>query len=91
MATHVGVRRRPSSCSGVALPRETRRSGRARSRGLASLVFGLLAFLDLESPDDFVVIEVMVVVVVLSVIFHGLSAGPIAKAYGRKTEREAEP
>jgi sodium/hydrogen antiporter len=53
-------------------------------RGLASIVFGMLAFIDLDAPDNVLPVEVMVVTVLLSVVLHGLSAGPIAAAYARR-------
>lgn len=57
-------------------------------RGLASIVFGLLAFIDLSRPSEAgVVIQVMVMVVLASVVLHGLSAGPLAAAYGRRARR----
>lgn len=64
-------------------------------RGLATIVFGLLAFIDLDAPADDIVNDVMVLTVLISVLLHGLSAGPIAAAYARHAERElaegAEP
>jgi NhaP-type Na+/H+ or K+/H+ antiporter len=56
-------------------------------RGLASIVFGMLAFLDLSAPDGALVIKVMVVTVLLSVVLHGLSSGPIAAAYARRAAK----
>ena len=53
-------------------------------RGLASIVFGMLAYINLSAPDNVLPIEVMVVTVLLSVVLHGLSAGPIAAAYARR-------
>ena len=52
-------------------------------RGLASLVFGLLAVIDLNGSPSTLTAQVMVVTVLLSVIFHGASAGPIAAAFAR--------
>ena len=51
-------------------------------RGLASLVFALLALEDLGSGADEAV-AVIGVTVLLSVIVHGLSAAPLAARYGR--------
>jgi NhaP-type Na+/H+ or K+/H+ antiporter len=52
-------------------------------RGLASIVFGTLAYIELEGEASVVVVKAMVVTVLASVVLHGLSAGPIAAAYGR--------
>ncbi|MFN8173764.1 MAG: cation:proton antiporter [Solirubrobacteraceae bacterium] len=55
-------------------------------RGLASIVFGLLAFIDLSHPREAaIVVQVMVMVVLASVVLHGLSAGALAAAYGRRS------
>jgi NhaP-type Na+/H+ or K+/H+ antiporter len=51
-------------------------------RGLASLVFALLALEDLGTAADDVV-AIIGVTVLLSVLAHGLSAGPLAARYGR--------
>ena len=53
------------------------------SRGLASIVFGTLAYIELQEPASVVVVEAMVVTVLASVVLHGFSAAPIAAAYGR--------
>ena len=52
-------------------------------RGVASLVFGLLAFLDLSDADGRFVLTVTVVTVVASIVVHGLSTGIVAGYYGR--------
>ncbi len=57
--------------------------GWAGPRGVATLVFGLLAFIDLEGRDADVVVAVMAVTVVASIVAHGLSTGLIASRYGR--------
>jgi sodium/hydrogen antiporter len=57
-------------------------------RGLASLVFGLLAVIALRGRGSNLAAEVMVTTVLLSVIVHGASARPIAAAYAR-AERQA--
>ena len=57
--------------------------GWAGPRGVATLVFGLLAFIDLEGRDAEVVVAVMAVTVVASIVAHGLSTGLIASRYGR--------
>ncbi len=58
-------------------------------RGLASIVFGTLAYIELEGQAGVVVVEAMVVTVLASVVLHGFSAAPIAGAYGRA--RPSEP
>ncbi len=51
-------------------------------RGLASLVFALLSLEALHAVADEAV-AVVAVTVLLSVVVHGLSAGPLARRYGR--------
>ena len=51
-------------------------------RGLASIVFGLLA-LEAEVPDATILVTTVVVTVALSVVAHGLTSAPLAKAYHR--------
>lgn len=51
-------------------------------RGLASLVFALLALEALGSVADEAV-AIVSATVMLSVVVHGLSAGPLARRYGR--------
>jgi sodium/hydrogen antiporter len=58
-------------------------------RGIASLVFGLLAFVDLEGEAANVVVTVMVVTVVGSIVLHGLSTGLVGAWYGR-TKRASD-
>jgi NhaP-type Na+/H+ or K+/H+ antiporter len=53
-------------------------------RGLASIAFGLLAYIELPAPDNDFVGEVMVVTVLVSVIVHGASVVPLASWYGRR-------
>jgi NhaP-type Na+/H+ or K+/H+ antiporter len=53
-------------------------------RGLASLVFALLALEDLGTAADEVV-AIIGVTVLLSVLAHGLSASPLAARYGKAT------
>ena len=60
-------------------------------RGLASLVFALLAFEELGSAAD-EALSVIAVTVFLSVLAHGLSAAPLATRYGRSAAaRGPEP
>ncbi len=54
-------------------------------RGIATLVFGLLAFVDLESHEADLVITIMVVTVVGSIVLHGLSTGLVGRWYGGDT------
>ena len=58
-------------------------------RGLASLVFGLLAVIGLDGSASDLAGEVMVTTVLLSVILHGASARPIAAAFARADHRAA--
>ncbi len=59
-------------------------------RGLASLVFGLLAVIALHGSASSLVAQVMVITVLLSVILHGLTAGPIAAGFARRAARAPE-
>lgn len=52
-------------------------------RGIASLVFGMLAFIDLPDPENDLVLTVTVVTVVGSIVIHGLSTGLVTRLYGR--------
>jgi sodium/hydrogen antiporter len=56
-------------------------------RGLASLVFGLLAVTGLKGSAGDLAAEVMVATVLLSVIAHGVSARPIGAAFARADRR----
>ena len=56
-------------------------------RGLASIVFGMLAYINISAPDNVLPVEVMVVTVLLSVVLHGLSTGPIAAGYARRARK----
>ena len=62
-------------------------------RGLASIAFGLLAYIELDPPDNELVGEVMVVTVLVSVVVHGASVLPLASWFGRRAaaQREVEP
>jgi NhaP-type Na+/H+ or K+/H+ antiporter len=51
-------------------------------RGLASVVFGLIAYDTLDPGDAGRVLSVVTVTVALSVLAHGLSASPLASRYG---------
>jgi sodium/hydrogen antiporter len=52
-------------------------------RGLASLVFALLALEELGASDAALAVTVIAATVFLSVIAHGASAAPLAARYGR--------
>ncbi len=45
--------------------------GWARPRGIGSVVFGLLAYIELAGPEAEVVLAVMVVTVAASIVVHG--------------------
>jgi len=51
-------------------------------RGLASVVFGLIAYDTLDPVDAGRVLSVVTVTIALSVVAHGLSAAPLAARYG---------
>jgi NhaP-type Na+/H+ or K+/H+ antiporter len=51
-------------------------------RGLASVVFGLIAADTLDSADGQTVLAAVVVTVALSVLAHGVTAAPFARRYG---------
>jgi len=59
-------------------------------RGLASVVFTLLAFEALEEGGigSEAMVEIAAWTIFLSVIAHGLTAGPLAKWYGKRVENE---
>jgi sodium/hydrogen antiporter len=57
-------------------------------RGLASLVFALLALEEL-GPDADEAVAVIAVTVLLSVLAHGISASPLAARYGRTSAAHA--
>jgi NhaP-type Na+/H+ or K+/H+ antiporter len=52
-------------------------------RGLASILFGIIALEEAHGTDLDLVFVVMSWTVLLSIVVHGLSAGPAAEAYGR--------
>ena len=51
-------------------------------RGLASVVFGLIAYDTLDPANAGRVLSVVTVTIALSVLAHGLSASPLASRYG---------
>jgi sodium/hydrogen antiporter len=56
-------------------------------RGLATVVFGLIAVDSLDAPDASLVLGAVTVTVTLSVLLHGVSASPLAERYGRVASR----
>jgi sodium/hydrogen antiporter len=58
-------------------------------RGLASLLFALLALDDLGAAAERAV-AVIALTVILSVVAHGVSAGPLAARYGKAVRRPRE-
>lgn len=52
-------------------------------RGLASVVFALIAYDELTATDANFVLTAIVTVVLVSVVAHGVSAGPLAARFGR--------
>jgi NhaP-type Na+/H+ or K+/H+ antiporter len=61
-------------------------------RGLASLVFALLAIEDLDRDGPLrTVTATITVTVLLSVVLHGVTADPLARRYGRWVERVRPP
>jgi len=59
-------------------------------RGLASILFVLLILEEAEIPHREEILAITLVTVALSVILHGISAAPLAAAYGRRAERMGE-
>jgi len=59
-------------------------------RGLASILFVLLILEESEIAHRAEILSITVITVALSVIFHGLSATPLANVYGRFAERMGE-
>jgi NhaP-type Na+/H+ or K+/H+ antiporter len=71
------------ACLGLGLERRTVVFiGWFGPRGLASIIFALLAFESLDSPDDDRVLAAVVITVVVSVVAHGMTASPLAARYG---------
>jgi NhaP-type Na+/H+ or K+/H+ antiporter len=55
-------------------------------RGLASVVFGLIAVDALAPPESHLVLGVVTVTVTASVVLHGVTSGPLAARYGRAAD-----
>ena len=61
-------------------------------RGLASVVFSVIAVESLPMTDELrLVLATAVLTVLLSVVLHGITAGPWAAKYGAWAEREMPP
>jgi sodium/hydrogen antiporter len=58
-------------------------------RGLASVVFALLALEELGSPTAGRAVAVITITVLLSVVLHGVTAEPLAARYARSLARRA--
>lgn len=54
-------------------------------RGLASILFALLILEDAELVHGHELLSVTIITVVLSALLHGITAAPLAKAYGKMT------
>lgn len=61
-------------------------------RGVTSVVFGLLAAIELPAAGggDFIS-RVMVITVMVSIVLHGLSAEPVGRLYARRRRTSPEP
>jgi len=59
-------------------------------RGLASVVFALLALEELGSPTADHAVAVIIITVMLSVVVHGATADPLAIGYARLLARQAD-
>ncbi len=60
-------------------------------RGLASVVFALLALEELGSPTAGRAVAVIAITVLISVVVHGATAEPLAARYARSLARPAGP
>ncbi|GGX26108.1 cation:proton antiporter [Streptomyces chryseus] len=76
-------------------PRDKLFLGWLGPRGVTSIVFGLLAAVELPAHSAEFIARVMVMTVMLSILLHGLSAEPIGRAYARlpgvRTDDPARP
>ena len=59
-------------------------------RGLASVVFTLIALDELDAADGQRVLSVVSITVALSVLAHGVSASPLARLYGQRATKARE-
>lgn len=73
------------SAIGLRLPWDTvALAGWLGPRGLASIVFAILALDDIGGEQGAFIVTVVTVTVALSVLAHGLSAGPLAQWYAAR-------
>ncbi|MFN8167246.1 MAG: cation:proton antiporter [Candidatus Nanopelagicales bacterium] len=80
------------SSVGLRLPWDTvALAGWLGPRGLASIVFAIIALDDIGGEQGEFVVQVVTVTVALSVLAHGLSAGPLAQWYAARHPVEADP
>ena len=56
-------------------------------RGLASILFVLLILEEAELKHETLLFTVVIITVTLSVVLHGITAGPTARWYGAQTQR----
>jgi NhaP-type Na+/H+ or K+/H+ antiporter len=59
-------------------------------RGLASVIFGLLILERADVPHREEIFTAMIITVMLSIVLHGLSAGPAARRYGEAARKMGE-
>ncbi len=59
-------------------------------RGLASILFVLLILEEAELANESTLFAVVIVTVTLSIVLHGMSAGPAARWYGSMSQRMGE-
>ncbi|MEV4947075.1 cation:proton antiporter [Streptomyces sp. NPDC053755] len=60
-------------------------------RGVTSVVFGLLAAVELREEGGGFISRVMVITVMISIVLHGLSAEPLGRRYARRRATSSEP
>ena len=56
-------------------------------RGLASILFVLLILEDTDIPHRHELLSITVITVALSIVLHGITAAPLASAYGRLADK----
>jgi NhaP-type Na+/H+ or K+/H+ antiporter len=77
------------ACTGSGLGRATVAfTGWFGPRGLASVIFALLTLEELTGKTAEQAVTVITVTVLLSVILHGVTAGPLARRYGAHVDAE---
>jgi NhaP-type Na+/H+ or K+/H+ antiporter len=59
-------------------------------RGLASILFVLLIVEESDLTHENLLLSIVIVTVSLSVVLHGITAGPAARWYGEKAQRMGE-